>query len=505
MPNPALSDQLALQQLFQEPFSPLATYGQGSLAIAMQQRQERARAAQQAQEQQFQAQNQREQSALVMARQQEIEKMRLDAESKRQEQQQRFQMQLQDTMDQRAQNRLKSEWEHTDKAGKEKKLNDLKGQAVEAGIPLPSADLTQDEQFEVLHRDIGKANAQKAMDLIAAGRRLNDQLTAATGATDKERAADTVTRFLASPDSAKLTADELKRLQNDPSQIFQILARLQKDTSKAGKKTAEAVKEAWFGASQQSNEFYASKVKNPELLAKIRGDYDLNRIAINAALSNPNLPSGIFSEMFAGGVDKAKEITQTQQQQQSRLPPLPTPGAGAGITAPGAAAPAGPAPNAMRLPPNVLQDPYGSLLSFIKQEQQGRPAGGAVMAGVSPFSMATGPTPATDLFYDQLGSTLGLQPQQIGSSALTRSPAAQVQAGLTDPGMISRLNAIPPVQQNQIAGRVLNQIVSDPSNPAHTRFMKWLQDNAATQNAIAPTAFPSPTPFVVPGVTGMGF
>lgn len=127
------------------------------------------------------------------------------------------------------------------------------------------------------------------------------------------------------------------------------------------------------------------------------------------------------------------------------------------------------------------------------------------MAGVSPFSMATGPTPATDLFYDQLGSTLGLQPQQIGSSALTRSPAAQVQAGLTDPGMISRLNAIPPVQQNQIAGRVLNQIVSDPSNPAHTRFMKWLQDNAATQNAIAPTAFPSPTPFVVPGVTGMGF
>lgn len=440
MPTPALSDQLALQQLFQEPMAPLGTYGQGALQIALQDRQRRQQLQDQAAQQQFQLQRDQSQSALVMAREQEIEKMRLAAEEK--------------AIDLHSQARLKeakAEFEMKSQAAKKEERDRALAEARSIGIGKER--LPDDADYSTILEETTKSRGRQ---LVAAAKTAASAINAY--AQFKGETADAVAKramakaigSLAPKElkQAKITQDDINKVIQDPSKFSDLLTRAAKEKNVAGSAILNRVNAEY----QQDIEtgMAAAEKTNPRLTG----------LAERFKVASDDLKSlrtkGGYDE--ASGIESSKALltdafatpSAPQQPQARPRPPLPPPTTGVPVTG-STATPfdqSAPAPSGF---PGVLPAIGGTLATAGRNLYQG----GKILAA-----------PIVSGFKDV-------------NSALWGGP------------MENPLTAL----QNQWNSTFYPQAggASNPTDPAVIAALRMRQlnaQNATNQNAIAPTAFP---------------
>lgn len=217
MPTPAISDQGALQQLFQESMSPLTAYNQGALQIALLNRQRQQKLADVAQEQQFQLQRDKSQSALVMAREQELQKIKERAEAERAA-----------AADKRLMDKAKLEHDFKSEDAKEKDRVDQIKKANEIGANLP-----QNATYEDALAAFTKAHGQTLITLNKrAGEAIRD-ITQGTNINGKEFS-QKIANAIADDEGLKkvLTPKEREDIRNNPDKIKEYRAAFAKNPKK---------------------------------------------------------------------------------------------------------------------------------------------------------------------------------------------------------------------------------------------------------------------------------
>lgn len=394
-----------LSNLYQQSFSPVTNYSQGLLALAMKQRERANQVADTQQQQAFTLQRDQAQAAL----QERLEKSAQTA----------------------ATDRLKLTWQHADAEEKDRMLRDLRAQARQMELPMPAASLSKDEQADYLNTAIGADHGKKALNLINSSRKLQEQYSQETGTDPRERLQHQMDVLLANPASLVLTPQERINLKRDPSSLASITARLQRDKSSKGKAAADDFLLASSTASESTDLFYAKYAKNPERVAQIVGDLGLIRQAMIPILQNPNLPSGLYADIFSSVGSTSKQIQAEQQPDRFALPAPDR-------TAPGPSA--------------------------------------QVPQGASPFE---------DFYYNQQPPAPGL----LAPSSNVNAPVLNIQP-----------RAVAPVAPPSTLGSVPGASV-DPSVLATLRYRKFMQDSAASSNALFPTAFPASNQVFSPAAT----
>lgn len=307
MPNPALSDQLALQQLFQEPMQPLNTYSQGALAIAMYERQQRQ----------------------LKEREQALQKIKEQAESERAV-----------AADRRLVEKLKTEHDFKTADAKEKERAEMVKQANDIGAKLPST-ATYEEALAAFTTAHGRT-------LITLNRRAGEairDLTQGTGMNGKEFAQRIANEIADSPELSKvLTPKERENIRNNPDKIKDIRSALAKDPKKyeaftqANKNAVDAV----TAAMEKEHASKPSVVAAAGRLKTIYNDMEIERKRAGYRPEDEDAALRAYNEVvYPPQPEAAPQRGQVPRGfGAATIPrPLPMPG-GYSFTPPQAAAPA---------------------------------------------------------------------------------------------------------------------------------------------------------------------
>lgn len=216
MPS-TFTDDLALQQLFQESMSPVTNYSQGLLALAMDRRRQAQQVAQEQRQEQSLMRRELAQSALVLDRQQKIEQMRLNAEKLRA-----------DEADRRMMDRLKLQHQYETEDKKEADRKVMVEKANEYGAKLPI-----DASYETALNAFIKGHGQSYIALNKRAGEAIRTITQKTGMTGQEFAKRLASEIADSPELSKvLTPAERENIRNNPDKIKEIRASFAKNPKK---------------------------------------------------------------------------------------------------------------------------------------------------------------------------------------------------------------------------------------------------------------------------------
>lgn len=435
MPS-TFTDDLALQQLFQESMSPVTNYSQGLLALAMDRRRQAQQVAQEQRQEQSLMRRELAQSALVLDRQQKIEQMRLNAEKLRA-----------DEADRRMMDRLKLQHQYETEDKKEADRKIMVEKANEYGAKLPI-----DASYETALNAFIKGHGQSYIALNKRAGEAIRTITQKTGMTGQEFAKRLASEIADSPELSKvLTPAERENIRNNPDKIKEIRASFAKNpkkyeaftqVSKSAMDTVSAAIEKEAGAKPEVAAATA-------LLRRVNNDLD--------------------AERRRGGLSPEDEDAALRAYNEAVFPPLqagPTMTNRAGQTVP-ATARAGAFPD-----PSIVLGGAGST--------QPAPGAGAVAPaggwpGVVPLAQK-GASAALDAIPTEAIGSVFDYPRQLGSYALFGGQAPAVPAPLSA--------AWSKFSNPALANQYLNLLSS-------LRLKAFQGNQGQEQNAIAPTAFPT--------------
>ena len=406
MPNPALSDQLALQQLFQESMSPITNYSQGILNIAMADRARRQQAEYQARE-----------SAMVLDRQQKIQQAQAAHEER-----------LVDLHSKARVSEQKAQFEMENTEGKKARRDEALAQA--RGLGITKDLLPDDADYQTI---IEAAAKSRGRQLIAAAKTAGEAMKAyadyrAESAMEIGKRAMAQAIGMLTPDelkSAKIPQEDMNMIMADPTKMPALQIKMAKNAK------ASALLNR---INADTSSFIATGMKDAERenprLSGLEGQYK------SAQANFLNLQTkGGYDE--ASGIESSQALILDRFQPkpavpERRMPPLPPRSAGAAVV------------------PNPKAGPSGP--SAFENFWYNQPA---------PWSDALAPT-----------SNVNAPP-----TVITSQPSVIPAPVAVAPFVPAGINPQP-------------GIATDPSVLSSLRLRKFLQDSAATNNTLFPTAYP---------------
>lgn len=418
MATPTLYDQAVLQQLFQEPLSPIANYGQGMMGLAMERRR-RDQAMQDFQmKQAAELEQQRQLSALETKRQEQIEGIR-----------QRGEMERAQLANKRFMDQLKLEYELKNKEEKESERVKMVRLANEYGAKLPT-----NTDYETAAQAFVDQHGQA---YISANKRLGTALSGVlrhTGLDSKELSTRIANMVADDPAVAKqLTIQEREEIRRNPDKIMDIRSRF---ISKKAK--YEAVSQAMTQASSVvTADLEKAAASRPE--------------AVVAAADLKQATDAVQRIGKMGGFSPEVEDAAFRAYQEAAKPAPP------------------PAP-------------------------PGRPDRASILRGLTtPPATAPSAPALPPLGMGTQRNVPGAMLSQISPQVAAASPFRNVPLSQTMPWSISRPENFE-LAQPQV----------DPNILATLRLRKFLQDSAATNNSLFPTAFPTTSPTAEGANPGFG-
>lgn len=341
-----------------------------------------------------------------------------------------FRLSMEKAATERAVTMRKEEWQHADQKTKEGILLELKSKADRLGIP-PSPTKDFDSSFTYYNQAVNKAESSALVDLVKQGVTLQREFSNLTGSSEQERAALQMNLLLGAnyADATKvLTPEEKRALQRDPTAVIAIEDRLAKDKSKKGRAAFDAFDQALNDADTQATAIYAKRpTQNKERLEAIKGLMAEHRAMISSRFKDAVLGPDTITGMFSGILDDIKSKQAPTVRPATERPP------------PGAILPLGPAAGSMPAVP-VPAD----------QMQQ--------------LQQRSVPVDEPRFLYQGMGDTPTLNRMMTGGNTIRSATAARF---------------TPPVTTPALRGSDMNP-----------QLQQYLQDQAAAQALMAPTAFP---------------